>query len=113
MARLQPIFSMKGKELSTVQGRAGFMYRATYCARNGPLPLLPSGPGGVGGIVSRRTRHFQILPLTRPGSKARHRRFTGALMACRAIVAISDEPFGLDRTPTCCCFKLCHCEMQR
>ncbi len=23
----------------------------------GPLPLLPSGPGGVGGIASRRTRH--------------------------------------------------------
>ncbi len=33
------------------------MYRATHCARNGPLPLLPSGPGGVGGITSRRTRH--------------------------------------------------------
>ncbi len=37
------------------------MYRATYCARNGPLPLLPSGPGGVGGIGSRRTRHSQII----------------------------------------------------
>src|SRR4029079_4674297 len=41
-----------------------FQRRVTYCARNGPLPLLPSGPGGVGGIVSRRTRHFQILSLT-------------------------------------------------
>src|ERR1035441_7074458 len=36
-------------------------YRATYCARNDPLPLLPSGPGGVGGITSRRTRHCSIL----------------------------------------------------
>jgi len=33
------------------------VHRATYCARNDPLPLLPSGPGGVGGITSRRTRH--------------------------------------------------------
>ena len=33
------------------------MHRATYCAHNYPLPLLPSGPGGVGGITSRRTRH--------------------------------------------------------
>ena len=32
-------------------------YRVTYCARTSPLPLLPSGPGGVGGITSRRTRH--------------------------------------------------------
>jgi hypothetical protein len=36
----------------------GFVHRATYCARNDPLPLLPSGPGGVGGITSRRTRHM-------------------------------------------------------
>ena len=28
-----------------------------YCAHIGPLPLLPSGPGGVGGNMSRRTRH--------------------------------------------------------
>ena len=35
------------------------MYRGTYCARTGPLPLLPSGPGGVGGIASRRTRHMR------------------------------------------------------
>jgi len=34
------------------------MYRATYCAHTSPLPLLPSGPGGVGGIESRRTRHI-------------------------------------------------------
>src|SRR5665213_1976491 len=33
-----------------------------YCARDGPLPLLPSGPGGVGGIASRRTRHILRLP---------------------------------------------------
>src|ERR1700731_1993325 len=33
------------------------VHRATYCAHNYPLPLLPSGPGGVGGIMSRRTRH--------------------------------------------------------
>src|SRR5258708_33458968 len=38
---------MKGKSV----------HRATYCAHNSPLPLLPSGPGGVGGITSRRTRH--------------------------------------------------------
>src|SRR5579864_2562753 len=41
-------------------------YRATYCARNDPLPLLPSGPGGVGGITSRRTRHCSILPSSQP-----------------------------------------------
>jgi len=34
------------------------MYRATYCAHTSPLPLLPSGPGGIGGIESRRTRHI-------------------------------------------------------
>jgi hypothetical protein len=33
------------------------VHRATYCAHNYPLPLLPSGPGGVGGTMSRRTRH--------------------------------------------------------
>ena len=33
------------------------MYRGAYCARIGPLPLLPSGPGGVGGLASRRSRH--------------------------------------------------------
>ncbi len=33
------------------------LHRVTYCARTSPLPLLPSGPGGVGGITSRRTRH--------------------------------------------------------
>ena len=35
--------------------------RVTYCTRTSPLPLLPSGPGGVGGITSRRTRHLLIL----------------------------------------------------
>ncbi len=30
-------------------------YRVTHCTRTSPLPLLPSGPGGVGGITSRRT----------------------------------------------------------
>jgi hypothetical protein len=36
-----------------------------YCAHIDPLPLLPSGPGGVGGNTSRRTRHmidFSIVP---------------------------------------------------
>ena len=34
----------------------------THCTRTSPLPLLPSGPGGVGGIASRgadaRHSHF-------------------------------------------------------
>ena len=34
------------------------MYRETCCARTSPLPLLPSGPGGVGGIAPRRARHM-------------------------------------------------------
>ena len=33
-------------------------YRVAYCTRTSPLPLLPSGPGGVGGIASRRTRYL-------------------------------------------------------
>src|SRR3954469_25627091 len=33
-------------------------HRGAHCARTGPLPLLPSGPGGVGGIASRGTRPF-------------------------------------------------------
>src|ERR1019366_6137507 len=35
-----------------------------HCAPNGPLPLLPSGPGGVGGVWSRKTdvRPVPILP---------------------------------------------------
>src|ERR1017187_4422223 len=41
--------------------RAPKKRRVTYCARTSPLPLLPSGPGGVGGITSRRTRHLLIL----------------------------------------------------
>jgi len=28
---------------------------ATHCTRKSPLPLLPSGPGGVGGNASRET----------------------------------------------------------
>jgi len=28
---------------------------ATHCTRKSPLPLLPSGPGGVGGKASRGT----------------------------------------------------------
>ena len=42
------------------------MYRVTYCARTSPLPLLPSGPGGFGGIAPRRARHIgndSIQPL--------------------------------------------------
>jgi len=27
----------------------------THCTRKSPLPLLPSGPGGVGGSTSRET----------------------------------------------------------
>ena len=35
-----------------------------HCARDGPLPLLPSGPGGIGGVSSRKTdvRPASILP---------------------------------------------------
>ena len=40
----------------------GLMYRGTCCARTSPLPLLPSGPGGVGGIAPRRARHGASLP---------------------------------------------------
>ncbi len=36
-------------------------YRVTHCARTDPLPLLPSGPGGVGGVAPRRTRHCLSL----------------------------------------------------
>ena len=36
-------------------------YRVTHCARTDPLPLLPSGPGGVGGVAPRRTRHCSSL----------------------------------------------------
>src|ERR1700677_4654414 len=39
------------------------LYRATYCARTDPLPLLPSGPGGVGGGASRRTPHILMITL--------------------------------------------------
>jgi len=28
---------------------------ATHCTRKSPLPLLPSGPGGIGGSASRGT----------------------------------------------------------
>ena len=46
--------------------------RVTHCARTSPLPLLPSGPGGVGGITSRRTRHSSILPPTGREIRVRH-----------------------------------------
>ena len=36
--------------------------RATHCALKSPLPLLPSGPGGVCRSESRRTRHCSSLP---------------------------------------------------
>jgi len=32
--------------------------RVPRCTRTSPLPLLPSGPGGVGGIALRGTRPF-------------------------------------------------------
>src|SRR5579864_256794 len=37
--------------------KAGFVSQApeTHCTRKSPLPLLPSGPGGVGGKTSRGT----------------------------------------------------------
>src|SRR5436190_21399994 len=31
-------------------------HRGAHCTRTSPLPLLPSGPGGIGGIASRGTR---------------------------------------------------------
>src|ERR1700739_1219228 len=57
------------------------MYRGTYCARTGPLPLLPSGPGGVGGIAPRRTRHTPNDTTQRAGAKIRAR---GTAMAAIA-----------------------------
>src|ERR1700687_1695584 len=45
------------------------VYRATYCAHTSPLPLLPSGPGGVGGITSRRTRHMSYSSIPIPTSR--------------------------------------------
>src|ERR1700757_2941592 len=42
------------------------VHRVAYCARSDPLPLLPSGPGGVGGIPSRRTRHWERISLRSP-----------------------------------------------
>jgi hypothetical protein len=30
-------------------------HRLPHCTNKSPLPLLPSGPGGVGGNVSRKT----------------------------------------------------------
>ncbi len=47
-------------------GRGKLVHRATYCAHNYPLPLLPSGPGGVGGITSRRTRHRNQFTTSKP-----------------------------------------------
>jgi len=43
------------------------VHRATYCAHTSPLPLLPSGPGGVGGITSRGTPMILTLPNGLPG----------------------------------------------
>src|SRR5438270_7489128 len=39
-------------------------HRGAHCTCTGPLPLLPSGPGGVHRITSRGTRRltFLILP---------------------------------------------------
>src|SRR6267142_6248957 len=57
-------------------GQCGEMYRVTYCARTGPLPLLPSGPGGVGGIASRRTRHMMNFNILSGRIEWCHGRFT-------------------------------------
>jgi hypothetical protein len=57
------------------------VHRATYCAHNYPLPLLPSGPGGVGGITSRRTRHsfyFTTQKSTPPTQRPNSRTSNGA-----------------------------------
>ncbi len=42
-----------------------------YCTRIDPLPLLPSGPGGVGGNTSRRTRHIMKFSMCRGMDSAR------------------------------------------
>ena len=50
----------------------------TYCARTSPLPLLPSGPGGVCRIAPRRARHTDEstiglgAPASRPALPAQH-----------------------------------------
>jgi hypothetical protein len=36
-------------------------HRGTRCTRTSPLPLLPSGPGGIGGIASRGTQCLSLL----------------------------------------------------
>ena len=58
--------------------RTDFLYRGAYCAHTSPLPLLPSGPGGVGGIASRRARHwYRISPTFNLQSDRGARRKTG------------------------------------
>ena len=47
--------------------------RGTYCARTGPLPLLPSGPGGVHRIATRRTRRLTVHHI----KEFRNRKFEG------------------------------------
>jgi len=49
-SRWKPIL-VKGPERSAEKSQAP----AIHCTRKSPLPLLPSGPGGVGGKTSRGT----------------------------------------------------------
>ena len=92
------------------------MHRATYCARNDPLPLLPSGPGGVGGITSRRTRHRNQFTTQKPPSldpASPHPCKTHLPALCnksiflpQATSALSIEPYTLpglqkSRNPLC------------
>ncbi len=69
--------------------------RATYCARTSPLPLLPSGPGGVGGITSRRTRHIcddsiASRSSSRPLRRQSRRRLWLNLAGCWGIIGVAD-----------------------
>ena len=61
--RCQAIRDGRWRTQKVKRSRRPKKYRVTYCARTSPLPLLPSGPGGVGGITSRRARHWLILSL--------------------------------------------------
>ena len=45
--------NQKGGNYSSVEKNS--QAPGTYCTRKSPLPLLPSGPGGVGGSTSRKT----------------------------------------------------------